>query len=64
MSILETITTPADLRELSDEQLDIVCGEIRDFILEKVSKTGGHLSPNLGVVELTLALHRPHSYFT
>jgi 1-deoxy-D-xylulose-5-phosphate synthase len=58
MSILESITCPADLRELSKEQLESLAEEIRSFILEKVSKTGGHLSPNLGVVELTLALHR------
>lgn len=58
MSILETITQPSDLRDLSYEDLDSLSGEIRSFILEKVSKTGGHLSPNLGVVELTLALHR------
>ncbi len=58
MSLLESIQTPDDLRHLSSEQLDLLCGEIRDFILEKVSQTGGHLSPNLGVVELTVALHR------
>jgi 1-deoxy-D-xylulose-5-phosphate synthase len=58
MAILEQITEPADLRELSYEQLDELGQEIRAFILEKVSVTGGHLSPNLGVVELTLALHR------
>jgi 1-deoxy-D-xylulose-5-phosphate synthase len=58
MSILESITCPADLRELSKEELESLAEEIRSFILEKVSKTGGHLSPNLGVVELTLALHR------
>jgi 1-deoxy-D-xylulose-5-phosphate synthase len=58
MSILETISSPAGLRLLSAEQLDLLSAEIREFILDKVSKTGGHLSPNLGVVELTLALHR------
>ncbi len=58
MPILETISSPADLRGLTQDQLVALCGEIREFILEKVSKTGGHLSPNLGVVELTLALHR------
>lgn len=56
--MLESISQPSDLRELSPEQLDALSDEIRSFILEKVSTTGGHLSPNLGVVELTLALHR------
>ncbi len=56
--MLESISQPSDLRDLGPEQLDQLCEEIRSFILEKVSKTGGHLSPNLGVVELTLALHR------
>ena len=58
MSILESISSPADLRGLSKEELDALAEEIRAFILDKVSKSGGHLSPNLGVVELTLALHR------
>src|SRR3990170_8251131 len=58
MSILESISSPADLRGLTREELDALAEEIRSFILDKVSKTGGHLSPNLGVVELTLALHR------
>jgi 1-deoxy-D-xylulose-5-phosphate synthase len=58
MSILETISSPADLRGLDHDQLVVLSEEIRSFILEKVSKSGGHLSPNLGVVELTLALHR------
>jgi 1-deoxy-D-xylulose-5-phosphate synthase len=58
MSILETISSPADLRELSLDQLQTLSEEIRGFIIDKVSANGGHLSPNLGVVELTLALHR------
>lgn len=56
--MLESISQPSDLRSLSHEELATLGDEIRSFILEKVSKTGGHLSPNLGVVELTLALHR------
>jgi 1-deoxy-D-xylulose-5-phosphate synthase len=56
--MLESITQPSDLRSLSLEELEQLCEEIRAFILDKVSKTGGHLSPNLGVVELTVALHR------
>ena len=56
--MLEQISTPADLRDLSDEQLDTLAAEIREFLVEKVARTGGHLGPNLGVVELTIALHR------
>jgi 1-deoxy-D-xylulose-5-phosphate synthase len=56
--MLESIAEPSDLRSLSYEELEVLCEEIRVFILDKVSKTGGHLSPNLGVVELTVALHR------
>lgn len=56
--MLESISQPSDLRSLSLDQLSVLAEEIRSFILENVSKTGGHLSPNLGVVELTLALHR------
>jgi 1-deoxy-D-xylulose-5-phosphate synthase len=56
--MLEAIKQPSDLRSLSPDELALLCEEIRGFILEKVSRTGGHLSPNLGVVELTVALHR------
>jgi 1-deoxy-D-xylulose-5-phosphate synthase len=56
--MLESIHHPSDLRDLSIEELESLSSEIREFILQKVSKTGGHLSPNLGVVELTIALHR------
>ena len=58
MGILKRISSPADLRRLSDQQLAELADEIRQFLVEKVSATGGHLGPNLGVVELTLALHR------
>lgn len=57
MTILETITGPRDLDALSPEQLVQLAGEIRQFLVAEVSKTGGHLGPNLGVVELTLAIH-------
>ncbi len=57
-SLLSGIHEPSDLRRLDAEQLARLCEEIRQFILDTVSKTGGHLSPNLGVVELTIALHR------
>ena len=56
--LLDSIEDPADLRELSAEQLEVLAGEIRQFIVQSVSVTGGHLGSNLGVVELTLALHR------
>ncbi|HEV3402348.1 MAG TPA: 1-deoxy-D-xylulose-5-phosphate synthase [Acidimicrobiales bacterium] len=56
--LLETIEGPDDLKRLSEEELDTLAGEIRDFIVRSVSVTGGHLGSNLGVVELTLALHR------
>ena len=55
---LESILTPADLAKLSYPALSELSGEIRDFLVEKVSKSGGHLGPNLGVVELTIAIHR------
>ncbi|MCF0229320.1 MAG: 1-deoxy-D-xylulose-5-phosphate synthase [Parasporobacterium sp.] len=54
--ILNTIESPDDLKRLSRDQLDILCEEIRHFLVEKVSRTGGHLASNLGVVELTVAL--------
>ncbi|MEM1166257.1 MAG: 1-deoxy-D-xylulose-5-phosphate synthase [Planctomycetota bacterium] len=55
--LIETIASPADLKKLPVEQLDEVAGEIREAIFAQVSKSGGHLAPNLGVVELTIALH-------
>ena len=58
MGVLEGIDSPADLRALSPSELDELAGEIRNFLVEQVSRTGGHLGPNLGVVELTMALHR------
>mgnify|MGYP001943698085 FL=1 len=58
MGLLESISSPADVRALRPEQLDDLAGEIREFLVTKVSATGGHLGPNLGVVELTMALHR------
>ena len=56
--MLETIKSPDDLHGLSASQLETLATEIREFLIEHISETGGHLSPNLGVVELTLALHR------
>ena len=57
MRILDSINTPADLKSLSIAELKILAEEIREFIIRTVSQTGGHLAPNLGAVELTLALH-------
>nr|WP_223129028.1 1-deoxy-D-xylulose-5-phosphate synthase [Terrabacter sp. MAHUQ-38] len=56
--MLETITSPAALKALPATQLPALAEEIRTFLVTEVSKTGGHLGPNLGVVELTIALHR------
>ncbi|GAA5028685.1 1-deoxy-D-xylulose-5-phosphate synthase [Terrabacter aeriphilus] len=58
MALLETITSPAALKALPATQLPALAEEIRTFLVDEVSKTGGHLGPNLGVVELTIALHR------
>ncbi len=57
MEILDKINSPADLRALERAQLPQLADELRAFVLESVSKTGGHLSSNLGTVELTIALH-------
>ena len=56
-TLLESIHSPADLKRLNDAQMASLAEEIRDFLIQTLSKTGGHLGPNLGVVELTLALH-------
>jgi 1-deoxy-D-xylulose-5-phosphate synthase len=56
--VLDSIHSPADLRSIPRDQLESLAAEIRALLVDQVSRTGGHLSPNLGVVELTLALHR------
>ena len=61
MTLLESIGGPEDLKSLSQEQLAVLAGEIRDTLIETVIRTSGHLGPNLGVVELTIALHRVFS---
>ncbi|MDQ1600753.1 MAG: 1-deoxy-D-xylulose-5-phosphate synthase [Actinomycetota bacterium] len=58
MGVLDSIHGPRDLRRLDRTQLDELAEEIREFLVRSVSRTGGHLGPNLGAVELTLALHR------
>ena len=55
--ILENIEKPSDIKKLKKKDLDILAREIRDFLIEKISVTGGHLASNLGVVELTMAMH-------
>ncbi|MFO7888021.1 MAG: 1-deoxy-D-xylulose-5-phosphate synthase [Eubacteriales bacterium] len=54
---LDNINSPEDLKKLNIDELEILCDEIRDFLIKTLSKTGGHLASNLGVVELTVALH-------
>ncbi len=58
MSLLENIHGPRDLDKLSPKELTALCSEIREFLVSSVAKTGGHLGPNLGVVETTVAIHR------
>jgi len=58
VTLLETISGPRDVQDLSAGQLTQLAAEIRDFLIKAVSRNGGHLGPNLGVVELTIALHR------
>src|SRR5436305_4800673 len=57
MSVLERITSPADIKKLSPEELTRLAAEMRERIFDAVSHNGGHLASNLGVVELTIALH-------
>src|SRR5450631_1135001 len=61
MSILESINSPADLKRLPASRLPAVAAELRQLIIETCAKNGGHLAPSLGVVELTIALHRVFS---
>src|ERR1022692_5038099 len=58
MSVLESIRSPQDVKALTPDELPALAAEIRGFLIEAVSRNGGHLGPNLGVVELTIALHR------
>lgn len=57
-NLLDTINSPADVKKLSVQQLEQLAQEIRELLINVISRTGGHLAPNLGVVELTLALHK------
>lgn len=58
MGVLETVGGPADLKRMTEPQLRELASEIRDVLVETVSRTGGHLGPNLGMVEITMAMHR------
>ena len=58
MTVLESISGPGDLKKLNPDELPLLASEIRDVLIDVVSRTGGHIGPNLGVVELTIALHR------
>ena len=66
-SLLDTINCPADIKSFSKEEIERLCAEIRERLIETVSQNGGHLASNLGVVELTVAMHRvfdsPHDQF-
>ena len=55
---LDQISTPRDLQGLTEPELEALAAEIRDFLVRTCARTGGHLGPNLGVVELTMAVHR------
>ena len=56
--ILERINEPQDIKNLTYDEMQILAGEIREFLISTISQTGGHLASNLGVVELTIALYR------
>ena len=58
MSILEKINSPEDMKNLNKEELYALAYEIRQFLIDNVSKTGGHLGANLGIVETTIAIHK------
>ena len=58
MSLLDLVQGPDDLKRLRPEQLPVLAAELRDVMVDTVSRTGGHLGPSLGVVEMTLAIHR------
>ena len=57
-SVLNSINSPSDLKKLSDAELELLCAEIRQTLVDTVASTGGHLASNLGTVELTVALHK------
>ena len=56
-TILDRVDSPSDVKQLSEQELVVLAKEIRELIINKVSQTGGHLGPNLGMVEATIAMH-------
>lgn len=62
MNYLENVNTPYDIKKLTDAEMECLADEIRKFLIDSVSKTGGHLASNLGVVEITLALHKVFNF--
>ena len=60
--LLPKIKSPADVKRIDEKDLAKLCSEIREKLIETVSLNGGHLSPNLGVVELTVAIHRTFNF--
>ena len=56
--VLSKVNYPADVKALSQPELDALCAEIRDFLVDSISKTGGHLASNLGAVEISVGVHR------
>ena len=56
--VLENIYSPTDVKRLTEKQTELLCIELRQFLIEQISRTGGHLASNLGAVELTVAIHR------
>ena len=62
--ILDRINSPADVKNLTPQEADLLAEEIRDFLITNIPVTGGHLASNLGTVELTLALHRVFGFPT
>ena len=62
MKLIDSLDFPRDIRKLSDKDTEIISDELREFLIESVSKTGGHLSSNLGVVDLTLSLFKAFDF--
>lgn len=58
MSLLDSVNAPSDIKKMNNKELEELCSDIREFLVETVSETGGHLASNLGVVELTVAMHK------
>ena len=55
--LLDLVNSPEDLKKLNDSEIPLLCSEIREFLIENIGKSGGHMASNLGVTELSVALH-------